>query len=84
MLMVDSSADVAGLAEALPPALDAIAPGRLVGLVVAGEHDRLIAPRPWSPAQLTRINTAIAAIRFRGGQDDRPALAAAIRLVPRA
>ncbi|MDT8759342.1 PEP-CTERM sorting domain-containing protein [Sphingomonas psychrotolerans] len=84
MLVVDSSADMTKIATALPPALAAIAPGRMVGLMVAGDAPRLVAVRPWSLDQAARIRTALAEIRFRGGQDDRAALAAALQALPRA
>lgn len=82
MLVVDASADMAGAGAALSPALDAIAPGRKVGLVVAGEEPVFVAPHPWSSAQAGRIRAALSAIRFRGGQDDRPALARALQTMP--
>ncbi len=84
MLVVDSSADMAEIPAALSPALDAIAPRRAVGLVVAGDDPVFIAPQPWSNEQAMRVRTAVAAIRFRGGQDDRAALAMALRALPRA
>lgn len=84
MLVVDSSADMAGIATALPSALSAIAPGRPVGLVVAGDEARSVPVRPWSPEQAARLRTTLAEIRFRGGQDDRAALATALQALPRA
>lgn len=84
MLVVDSSADMAGIASALPHALAAIAPGRPVGLVVAGDEPQTVAVRPWSPEQAARVRAALATVRFRGGQDDRAALANALRALPRA
>lgn len=84
MLVIDNAADAAALAQALPPALAAIAPGRPVGMVVAGEEQALIAPAPWSAAQAARLRAALARVRFVGGQDDRAALAAALAAVPQA
>ncbi len=84
MLVVDGSADMAGVAAALPPALDAIADGRIVGLVTAGEAPAFVAPAPWSPAHAARIREGLARLRFRGGQDDRAALATALGAMPRA
>ncbi|WP_260600184.1 VIT domain-containing protein [Sphingomonas endolithica] len=84
MMVVDSSGDMAGIATALPLALEAISPGRLVGLVVAGDTPAFVAPRRWSPEQAQRVGTALAAIRFGGGQDDRAALATALEAMPRA
>jgi len=84
MLVVDASADVAAAAKALSAALDAVAPGRPVGLVVAGDQIAFVAPRPWSPAQAARVRAALASARYRGGQDGRAALAVALRAVPQA
>ncbi len=84
MLVVDSSADMAAIATALPAALDAIAPGRVVGLVVAGDEPGFVAPRPWSREQAAEISTALGGMRFRGGQDDRAGLAVALQAMPRA
>jgi hypothetical protein len=84
MLVVDASADMAATGAALPGALEAVAPGRPVGLVVAGEAVVTVAPQPWGPAQANRIRAALAATRFAGGQDDRAALATALQSMPRA
>lgn len=84
MLVVDASADVAAVGEALPGALEAVAPGRPVGLVVAGDRVVSVAPRPWSPTQAARVRAALASTRFGGGQDGRAPLAAALRAVPSA
>jgi hypothetical protein len=84
MLVVDSSADMAGIGAALPRALGAIAPGRMVGLIVAGDEPQLVRPAPWSPEQAALLRSTVAAISFRGGQDDRAALAIALRMMPRA
>lgn len=84
MLVVDASADMADLATALTGALDAVAPGRVMGLIVAGDEPASVAPRPWSRQQAARVRAVLAATRFRGGQDDRAALAAALGAMPRA
>lgn len=84
MLVVDASADVALAGQALSAALDAVPPGRPVGLAVAGERIAFVAPQPWSSAQAARIRAVLADIRYRGGQDGRAALAVALHAVPRA
>lgn len=84
MLVVDASADVAPAGQALSAALDAVPPGRPVGLAVAGERIAFVAPQPWSSAQAARIRAVLADIRYRGGQDGRAALAAALHAAPRA
>lgn len=83
MLVVDASADAKAAAEALATALDQIASGVPVGLVVAGDEPETVAPAAWSSAQAARIRNALAAIRFRGGQDGRAALARALEMMPR-
>lgn len=84
MLVVDGSADMASVAAALPPALDAIVSGRMVGLVTTGDEPGFVAPAAWSRAQANLIRTKLAAVRFSGGQDDRAALATALQAIPRA
>lgn len=79
MLVVEASADMAKIPTALRGALDAIAPGHVVGLVVAGDEPAFVAPRPWSREQAARIRAVLAATPFRGGQDGRAALATALR-----
>lgn len=82
MLVVDTSADMAGVADALSPALDSIVAGRSIGLVVAGDTPQFVAPQPWSPTQAARIRSALASARFEGGRDDRAALAQALAAIP--
>lgn len=84
MLVVDGSADMASTVANLPAALDAIAPGRVVGLVTADDDLSTVAPAPWSPRQAEAVREALAVLRFRGGQDDRAALATALKAMPRA
>lgn len=84
MLLVDSSADMAAIATALPAALDAVALGKVVGLIVAGDAPVSVSPQRWSPEQAARVRAALASIHFRGGQDDRAGLATALRAMPRA
>ncbi|KQN39465.1 hypothetical protein ASG37_07840 [Sphingomonas sp. Leaf407] len=83
MLVVDGSADMAATLPVLGKALDAITPGRIVGMVTAADTPATVAPAPWSPAQAARVRDALAAIRPVGGQDDRAALAQALRAMPR-
>ncbi|MEG8022955.1 PEP-CTERM sorting domain-containing protein [Sphingomonas aerolata] len=84
MLVVDSAADMAAIATALPAALEAIAPGRVVGLVVAGDEPGFVMPRPWSREQAAEVRAVLAGMSFRGGQDDRAGLAVALQAMPRA
>ncbi len=84
MLVVDASADMAATIDALDHALGAIAPGRVVGMVIAGDEPSVVAPAPWSSAQARRMHDALAATTAQGGQDDRPALALALHAMPRA
>ncbi len=84
MLVVDSAADMAAIATALPAAFEAIAPGRVVGLVVAGDEPGFVLPRPWSREQAAEVRAVLAGMSFRGGQDDRAGLAVALQAMPRA
>lgn len=78
IVVLDGSRRAAGAAAALVPALDTALRGARIGLVIAGTNMRVIAPAPWTAEQRTRFAAAIAAERFRGGEDNRPALAAAL------
>ncbi|HEX8389413.1 MAG TPA: VIT domain-containing protein [Sphingomonas sp.] len=78
MLVLDGSVGNRRAAEALPDALDVIPTGVPVGIAVADDQPTLVAPAPWSPRQKERVVAAIRAARFRGGHDDRDALAAAL------
>ena len=79
MLVVDGSARLARRTEELVAALDALAPSTRVGIVVASEPMRQIAPAPWSDAQKRAVAALLRATTFDGGQDNAPALADALR-----
>lgn len=80
MIVLDSSAGNRAAGEGLAAALKTIPAGVPVGLAIAADTPVVIEPAPWSPAQRDKLVEAIADTSFRGGQDDRPALAAALAL----
>lgn len=82
ILVVDASVDTQAAAVALAPALDAVAPGVPVGLVVAGDGIATVAPAPWSPSHAKRLRGVLEATDFRGGQDARAGLARALSMMP--
>ncbi|CAN5723198.1 hypothetical protein BH11PSE6_BH11PSE6_03240 [soil metagenome] len=82
MIVLDGSVGNRTAGEALGKALQVIPSGVSVGLAIASEAPITIAPAPWSPAHGKRVAEAIAATVFRGGQDNSPALAAALAALP--
>jgi hypothetical protein len=79
MLVVDGSARTADRTADLIAALDAIAPTTRVGLIIASEPMRRVAPAPWSDAQKKSISRLLRSAAFYGGQDNAPALADALQ-----
>lgn len=82
MIVLDGSAGDRAAGEALGKALAAIPLGVPTGLAIAADTPVTIKPAPWSATQQKRIVDAIAATRFVGGQDNGPALAAALAVLP--
>ena len=78
MILVDASAANRGAAAGLGRALSALPAGLPVGLAVAAEEPRTVAPAPWSKAQSDRFRQALKTAAFEGGQDNLPALADSI------
>jgi hypothetical protein len=78
ILLLDASATNRASAAALGRALDTLPAGLPVGLFIAAEEPREVAPAPWSPAQASRIRQALRNTTFGGGQDNLPALADAL------
>jgi hypothetical protein len=81
MLVVDGSARVANRTAELIAALDAIAPTTRVGMIIASEPMRRIAPAPWSDAQKKTVLRLLRSTAFYGGQDNAPALADALQML---
>lgn len=78
ILLLDASAANRRAAGGLGKALGALPPGLPVGLFIAAETPRAVAPAPWSPDQRSRMLQALADTSFGGGQDNLPALADAV------
>jgi len=78
MIVLDGSLAGRPLAAALIGALDAAPPGSRLGLAIATERPVVVPPAPWSPAQRDRMLRALASAGFRGGENNRPALLAAL------
>lgn len=78
MLVLDGSVGNRAAAEALIQALDVVPVGVSVGIAVAADTPALVRPAPWSPAQRALVVRAVAGASFRGGQDDRDALASGL------
>jgi hypothetical protein len=66
---------------ALSQALGAIPDGVRVGMVIASEPLQQVALAPWSEQQKQAVMSALRATPFVGGQDNAPALAAALEKV---
>jgi hypothetical protein len=81
MLVVDGSARLAGRTADLIAALDAIAPATRVGVIVASEPMRRIAPAPWTDAQKQLVAKLLRSTEFYGGRDNAPALADALQVL---
>lgn len=79
MLVIDGSAKLAASRAALIKALDAIPLQVKVGAVLAAEDVRRVAPGPWTSAQKLAITDLIRSADFMGGQDNAPALVAALQ-----
>lgn len=78
IVLVDASATNRKAAAALGRAMATLPAGLPVGLVLASEEPRTVAPAPWSQAQSARFRRALESTMFEGGQDNLPALAEAI------
>lgn len=78
MIVLDASAPMAKTGAALATALDSLPAKLPVGLVVASDDIVAVDPAPWSSNQRARILSALRATRYRGGQDNLPALADAV------
>ena len=78
MLVVDGSAGNRDAGLALADALDAVPTDVPVGLALADDEATVIAPAPWSAARRAAVADAIRGADYRGGRDDRDALAAAL------
>jgi hypothetical protein len=81
MLVIDGSARLASVGARLIQALAAIPEGLPVGAILASEPLRSVAPAPWSGEQQARIAALLRQASFFGGQDNAPALAAALLML---
>ena len=79
LLLVDGSARLKAWIPQLVAALDAIAPSARVGAILAAEPARQVPMAPWSGAQKQAIGALLQSTPFVGGQDNAPALAAAMQ-----
>ncbi len=73
-VLVDGSITNEDAGDALAKALDGIAPGTPVSLMIAAEVPVRVATAPWSPAQRARFEAALGEADFAGGVDTLPAL----------
>jgi len=78
MLVIDGSARLAGPSAKMIAALDTIPTDARVGAIIATEPMQRIPLAPWSDAQKAAIVKLIRSALFTGGQDNAPALAAAL------
>ncbi|MGQ0674330.1 MAG: VIT domain-containing protein [Hyphomicrobium sp.] len=78
MLVVDGSVRMAGLRGALLAALDKIPSGTPVGLILAEDAPHSAPIAPWSDDHRRKVRQLIDDAEFVGGQDNTPALAAAL------
>jgi hypothetical protein len=78
MLVIDGSARLAGSSAKMIAALDTIPDDAKVGAIIAAEPMQRVPLAPWSDAQKAAITKLIRSISFTGGQDNAPALAAAL------
>jgi hypothetical protein len=81
MLVIDGSARLASVGARLVQALESIPDGFQVGAILASEPVRSVAPAPWSGEQRARIAALLRSASFFGGQDNTPALAAALLML---
>ena len=79
MLVIDGSVRLKAAVPQLVRALDAITPSVKVGAMIASEPVRRVAMAPWSQAQKGAVVTLLRSASFVGGQDNAPALAAAMQ-----
>jgi hypothetical protein len=78
MFVVDGSKALAPNVPALVKALDALPASARVGLVIAAETVRRVDVAPLSGTHKSAIEGALRSASFAGGQDNAPALAAAL------
>ncbi len=81
MIVVDGSRSMERHRTALRASLETIPEGRFVGLAIASEPALTIAPSAWTPDHARKIRAALDATSFRGGQDNAPVLAEAVKLL---
>jgi hypothetical protein len=81
MLVIDGSARIANVGTRLVQALAAIPDGFPVGAILASAPLRSVAPAPWSADQHAQISALLRQASFFGGQDNAPALAAALLML---
>ena len=81
MLVIDGSARLANAGLRIAQALESIPEGFPVGAILASETMRSVAPAPWSGEQRTQIIALLRQASFFGGQDNAPALAAALLML---
>jgi hypothetical protein len=81
MLVIDGSARLAKVGTRLLQALATIPDGFPVGAILASEPMRSVAPAPWSADQHAQISALLRQASFFGGQDNAPALAAALLML---
>jgi hypothetical protein len=78
MLVIDGSARLAESSAKMIAALDTIPTNAKVGAIIATEPMQRVPLAPWSDAQKAAIVKLIRSASFTGGQDNAPALAAAL------
>ncbi len=83
IVLLDTSSGMEKSAAALKAALPTVPDTAEIGLIVAGSAVREVPHARFDAAQRARFDRVLAATRFGGGQDDRPALAAALARLPR-
>jgi hypothetical protein len=81
-ILLDGSVSNKRSGVALANALEGIAPGTPVSLLVASERPFSVPAAPWSPAHKTRIERAIESVNFAGGVDNIPALTTLLEKLP--
>jgi hypothetical protein len=79
MLVVDGSRRLRATIPDLIKAIDAVPPTQPLGLILATEPVRVVPLAPASAAHKKTIAATLTAASFVGGQDNAPAIAAALR-----
>lgn len=79
MVVIDGSRRIGPRADAIALALEKIPDGTPAGVIIAGDGQPQLRIAPWSKAQRAKAQALIREADYHGGQDNAPALKAALQ-----